>query len=140
MHNLLATDVFGQSSFVSKYRQVKIILPAVMYLTGINFRGFCSFWQSSRKFVPAKMSFWKILSFLGNFGDFCSISMANTRKYIPAKYGHFYHRENKYPRKLIPIRHKMLQSVKWRVLIFDNVKMTENISWLCYLDWAIPCY
>ena len=53
---------------------------------------------------PLKMLFWRILSFLGNFGGFCSISMANPRKYIPAKYGHFYHRENKYRRKLISIR------------------------------------
>ena len=53
-----------------------------------------------------EMLFWKILYFLGNFGDFCSISMAIPRKYIPAEYGHFYQRENKYPRKLIPIRYE----------------------------------
>ena len=53
--------------------------------------------------VRENMLFWKILSFVGNFWHFCSNSMANPRKYIPAKYGQFCHCENKYPRKLIPI-------------------------------------
>ena len=51
-----------------------------------------------------------------NLEDFCSISMTSPRKYIPAKYGHFYQRENKYPRKLMPIRYFICGSLRTRIL------------------------
>ena len=79
-------------------------LRITLYLVGINSSRY-QFSRFSRFFDKVAILFWKILSFLGNFGDFCSFSMVNPRKYIPAKHGHFYHNENKYPRKLIPIRH-----------------------------------
>ena len=77
----------------------------VVYLISINFRRFAIFDKVCKNLYLRKMLFWKILSFLGNFRDFCGISVANPRKHVPEKYGHLYRRENKYPRKLIPIRY-----------------------------------
>ena len=82
---------------------IKITL-LVLIFTGIKFRGSGGFDEVRENLYTRKMLSWKSLSFLRNLGYFCSISMANPRKYIPAKYGHFYHSANEYPQKLIPIR------------------------------------
>ena len=78
---------------------------------------FAVFDKACENLYLRKMLLWKILSFLGSFWDFCSISMANPRKYVPAKYSNFYHRENKYPQKLIPVRY-LVSLVSFKVM-FD---------------------
>ena len=66
------------------------------FLRVLIFADFAAFEKVRENLYPRKALFWKILSLLSSFGDFCSISMANPRKYVPAKYGHFYHREDLY--------------------------------------------
>ena len=72
----------------------------LIYLIGINFRRFFCFDKIRENLYLRKMAFWKILSFLGNFGDFCSISMANLRNIYTREIRLFLSL-----RKFIPIRY-----------------------------------
>ena len=60
----------------------------------IIFAHFAVFDKVRKNCTREKCFFGKICHFLDDFRDFCSISKANPRKYIRAKYGHYYHREN----------------------------------------------
>ena len=89
---LTAKEIFGMNSFSLKLPGNRALSRSCYYHTETCPNGV--FDKNREHLYPRKMLFWKILSFLASFRDFCGISIANPRKYVPAKYDRSYHREN----------------------------------------------